>query len=184
MTCCRPRKDKPIEDHSNETMNCSAVAIADTHVPLGTATCRIALSPRERQSNGDSSAGEIVITPARIPQFRSFACPERSSSSSISLHEGAQSFRPDSCDSCKYTSHRRRKRKHRKDEENHGCANMESVVQLCRSTFEAIKNQSPGVLLEDRRTIDAAAGDGKPRCIPRKLLDDPLTPISSSRQST
>lgn len=184
MTCCRPRKNKSNEDYNYETVNCSVIAVADANVTLGAVTHCTTLSPREQQQKGDSSFGEIVITPARIPQFRSFVYPERSSSSSISLHEGAQSFRLDSCDSCRYTNHRRRKRKHRNDEDASRHANIENIVQLCKSTFEMMENQSPETLVEDKTIIYATNGSRETRHIPKKLLNDPLTPILSSRQRT
>lgn len=181
MTCCRPRKDRPDSNCTNGAMNCSAIAVADTPT-TARAAMHCATSPsHDQQPVGDVSGEEIVVTPARVPQFRSFGHQDQSSSSSISLHEEAKSFRLDSCDSCRHVNHRRRKRKHRRDEENHKSTTIEDIVQLCKSTFDAVEKQSSAMLLEKKRVSEVAANDGKSVHIQRKLLNDPLTPISSSR---
>ncbi|KWX13075.1 hypothetical protein QR46_2948 [Giardia duodenalis assemblage B] len=183
MICCKSRKDELAEECTSGTMNCSAIAVADASTTLETTAHGSTSLPHSRQPARDSSGEEIVITPVRILQFRSFMCRDRSSSSSISLHEGANSFRLDSCDSSRHMTHRRRKRKHKKDEESQKDAKIEDIIQLCKGTFETVEGQSSTVLLEEQRVRDSVNEDRKGTHIPRKLLNDPLTPISSSRLS-
>ncbi|EFO63065.1 Hypothetical protein GLP15_1792 [Giardia lamblia P15] len=183
MTCCRPRKNRPASDCVNGAMNCSAIAVADTPITVKVITRCATSASHDQQPAGDVSGGEIVVTPARMPQFRSFGYQDRSSSSSISLHEGAKSFRLDSCDSCRHVNHRRRKRKHRRDEESHKSITIEDIVQLCKSTFDAVERQPSAMLLEEQRGPEVTNEDRKGVYIQRKLLNDPLTPTSSSRVS-